>query len=116
MRLLRGKLEISRVLKCQASFLLQFWGYYVLSTAHIINRIPSPVIHHTTPFEMFHKQPSYQHPKTFGNLGFALNPMRTIDKFQPKVLPSLFLRCVQNKKRLYAHEYSYLEDICVQRC
>jgi len=85
-----------RALRFQASLPLHFWGYCVLAAAHIIIRIPSPVINQTTPFEMlFHKQPSYQHLKVFGCLAFAANPIRTTDKFQPKVVPCVFLGYAQ---------------------
>lgn len=47
---------------------------------------------------LFHKTPSYVNLRVFGCLAFASNPMRTIDKFQPRGVPCLFLGYPQNQK------------------
>jgi len=94
MKLLRENIGI--LLKCQELWGLRplyHWkfGNIVLIATHIINRIPSPVIKSKTTFEMlFHKLWDYQQSKGFWWLAFTSNPMRTTDKFQPQVIPSLF--------------------------
>ena len=85
-------LEVSRAIRCQASLPLKYWGDCVLSTVHIINQLPTPVLQNKTAYEMLlHKQPSYDHLRVIGCLAYASNPTRDGDKSQPKGVPCVFL-------------------------
>lgn len=62
----RHLLEMARSLMFQSNLPLHFWPYSILIAAHIINRLPSSVLHWKTPFEILYKQqPDYHQLKPF---------------------------------------------------
>lgn len=53
----------------------------MLAAAHIINLLPSKLLHFKSPYELlFHKQPDYQHLKPFGCLCYISNESAHTDK------------------------------------
>lgn len=62
----RHILETVRDLKFEANLPTMFWGECVLTTTHIINRLPSDVIDGKTPYEPVSSQKlEYEHLKVF---------------------------------------------------
>lgn len=51
----RNILETGRALRFQAGLPLQYWGDCMLTAAFITNRLPTPLLHNQTPYEVLHK-------------------------------------------------------------
>jgi len=76
-------LEVARALKYQASILEDFWGYCVVTTAYLINCMPTRILNGKTPFEMLYKkQPINDHFRVFVHLCYATN-VGFLDKMGP---------------------------------
>lgn len=94
----RNVLEMARCLRLQVGLAKYFWGDCVLTSAYLINRLPTSSHHHKTPYEVLHhKQPTYNHLKPFGCLALAYNPALNNDKLNPRV-PCLFLGYLVTQK------------------
>lgn len=50
-------LNVARSLRFQAHLPIYFWSDCILTATHIINRLPTPLLHNTSPFEVLFKQP-----------------------------------------------------------
>jgi hypothetical protein len=65
-------LNVARALRFQACLPLQFWGGSILTTAYIINRLPTPILSKASPYEKLHNTiPTYHHMKVFYCLCYA---------------------------------------------
>ena len=84
---------MARALKFQSNVPLYLLSEYVLTTVHIINRLPSPILKNKSPFEkLYGKIPSYEHLIVFGCLCFASTLVHHRSKFDPRFFPCVFLR------------------------
>ncbi|XP_075083355.1 uncharacterized protein LOC142167098 [Nicotiana tabacum] len=79
-------------LASQTSLPTSFWDDCILTATYLINRFPSPLLHHKSPFELLYgKPPSYSHLRSFGCLCYATVPRVHRDKFGARSVPCVFL-------------------------
>ena len=87
----RHILESARALRFQSHLRLHFWAECVSAAVHIINRLPTPILSHQTPFEKLYKKiPSYSHLRIFGCLAYATN-VHVPHKFAPRATKCVFI-------------------------
>lgn len=86
----RQLLSIARALRFQSGLPIKFWGECILVATHLINRIPTHVLHNKTPYEcLYNKPPDYDMLKVFGCLCYA--SIHDPNKFSPRVIRAIFL-------------------------
>jgi hypothetical protein len=100
MQELRGNthlLEMARSIQFQAHFPIHFWGYSLLASTYIINRLPTPILHNKSPYELLHNSPpTLDHLRTIGCLAYAYN--HTTDKFDHRGTPTVLIGYPNNQK------------------
>ncbi|CAL1398408.1 unnamed protein product [Linum trigynum] len=85
-------LNVARSLKFQSGLPLSFWGDFVLHAAYLINRTPTPLLDHKSPYEMlYHIPPDYMSLRVFGFLAYATTVGGHKTKFDPRARKSVFL-------------------------
>ena len=104
--------EIGLTLLKDVDLPLSYWPYAFQTAVYLINRQPTTLLHHISPFEsLFNQSPNYLKLKKFGCLCFPLTWPYNTHKLQPKACPCVFLgysqtqsayRCMDLKtKRIY---------------
>jgi hypothetical protein len=95
----RHLIQCALALLSESHLPISYWSYAISTATHLINRLPTPNLHHNTPYEtLFHTQPDLTHLKSFGRQCFPLlTPYRT-HKLHPKTIPCVFLRYPTNSK------------------
>ena len=97
-------LNVAQALYFQSQVPLSFWSDCVLTAVFLINRNPSPLLHHKSPYELlYHKPVDYSSFKVFGCMAFASTVTAHRIKFDPRAHPCVFLGYPNGMKayRLY---------------
>lgn len=91
-RMHRYILEVARALRFRAGLPLSFGGACVPTAVHLINKLPTPILHNKSPHELLHNAiPEYDNLRVFGCLAFDYNPTHSHDKFEHRGVPCVFL-------------------------
>ena len=78
---------------------ISYWSYAVSTATHLINRLPTPNLHHHTPYEtLFHTPPDLTHLKSFSCQCFPLLTPYRAHKLHPKTILCVFLGYSTNSK------------------
>ncbi|EOY25713.1 Uncharacterized protein TCM_027093 [Theobroma cacao] len=100
-------LVVARGLLHQSNVPIYFWGDAVLTAVHIINRLPSKVLHNKTPYELLHhKLPSYDHLRVFGCLCFMFTLTQNRKKLDKRATKCIFLGYPNNMKGYKVYDLS----------
>ena len=99
-------LNVARAIRFQANLPLQFWREHIKTACYLINRIPSPLLSHKTPYERLHKKlPSYSHLRVYGCLCFATN-LKPNHKFDTRVKRCVFLGYSLGQKGYFLYDFT----------
>lgn len=71
---------------------LSYWSYAISAAKHIINKLPTPTLNHTSPWEALYKSSiDLTHLRIFGCTYFPLLRPYNTHKLQPHTKPCVFL-------------------------
>ena len=116
----RHILNIARALLFQSNLPIKFWGEAILTAAYLINRTPSAVLGHRSPYELlYNEKPSYSQLRVFGSLCFVHHRSRDKDKFGKRSRRCVFVGYPYAQKGwkvfdLDKHEFFISRDVVFQ--
>ena len=85
-------LNMAQALYFQSQVPISFWSDCLLTTVFLINRTPSPLLHHKSAYELlYHELVDYSSFRVFGCLAFTSTLTAHRTKFQPRAHPCVFL-------------------------
>lgn len=88
----RHVVETGLTLLTKAKIPTTYWSYAFTTVVYLINRMPTPVLSHQSPFSaLFKTEPNYTKLKIFGSLCFPLLRPYNANKLEPRSAPCIFL-------------------------
>lgn len=83
----------------QSKIFFSFWDDCISIATHNVNRTPSPIIKHHSPYELLYDTcPNYDKLKVFGCLAYAATIPHPRSKFLPRANPCVFIGCPNGVK------------------
>uniref|UniRef100_A0A2N9H8A2 Integrase catalytic domain-containing protein n=1 Tax=Fagus sylvatica TaxID=28930 RepID=A0A2N9H8A2_FAGSY len=88
----RHLIQCALALLSQSNLPISYWSYAVSTAAHLINKLPTPLLSNKSPWEsLFHTKPTLTHLRAFGCQCFPLLTPYNKNKLQPKSVPCIFI-------------------------
>ena len=85
-------METGLSLLSSAKIPLSYWPFAFATAVFLINRLPTPVLSNTSPFQkLFNSTPNYQKLRTFGCLCFSWLRPYAPNKLENRSLPCVFI-------------------------
>ena len=117
-RKLRHILETGLTLLAHSHLSNRYWVDAFLTAVYIINRLPTPILDHMSPFlKLYNKEPDYNNLRVFGCLCYPLLRPQGLHKLEYRSKPCIFIgysyagyRCldpITNKVYLSRHVIFY---------
>ena len=95
----RHLIQCALALLSESHLPMSYWSYAVSTATHLINRLPTPILHHKTPYDiLFHTAPDLTYLKSFGSQCFPLLTPYRAHKLHPKTTHCVFLEYPTNSK------------------
>jgi hypothetical protein len=103
-------LNVGRALLFQANLPKTFWSFAIQHATYLINRLPSTVLQHKSPYELLHGTPfSLENLKVFGSLAYASTLKNNRTKLEPRSRKCIFLGYKQGVKGLLLYDLNTKE-------
>uniref|UniRef100_A0A2N9G5X4 Integrase catalytic domain-containing protein n=1 Tax=Fagus sylvatica TaxID=28930 RepID=A0A2N9G5X4_FAGSY len=88
----RHLIQITLALLSQSGLSLSHWSYAIATACHLINKLPTPLLNMSSPWEQLHHvKPDISYLRTFGCKCFPLLTPYNTHKLQPKTTSCIFL-------------------------
>uniref|UniRef100_A0A2N9F7W8 Integrase catalytic domain-containing protein n=1 Tax=Fagus sylvatica TaxID=28930 RepID=A0A2N9F7W8_FAGSY len=88
----RHLIQTTLALLSQSGLSLSYWSYALATASHLINKLPTPLLNMSSPWEQLHNvKPNLSYLKTFGCKCFPLLTPYNTYKLQPKTTSCIFL-------------------------
>ena len=85
----------------------EYWHYAFDTAVYLINRLPTPILHHTTPFQkLFDHLPQCHDLKIFGCLCYPWLRPYTSNKLEPHSKKCIFMGYSKLHKGFYCFDLS----------
>lgn len=112
----RHLLNVTRALLFHSHLPKCFWSYAVCHSVFLINRLPTPVLNHQTPYAMLHgDSPTFLDLKVFSCLSYATTLTQNQKQLDPRSRKCLFLG-YKPATEGYILLDLHTRHICVQKC
>uniref|UniRef100_A0A2N9H1V0 Integrase catalytic domain-containing protein n=1 Tax=Fagus sylvatica TaxID=28930 RepID=A0A2N9H1V0_FAGSY len=99
----RHLIQITLALLSQSGLSLSYWSYAIATACHLINKLPTPLLNMSSPWEQLHHvKPDISYLRTFGCKCFPLLTPYNTHKLQPKTTSCIFLGYPLPQKAIYA--------------
>uniref|UniRef100_A0A2N9HLD4 Integrase catalytic domain-containing protein n=1 Tax=Fagus sylvatica TaxID=28930 RepID=A0A2N9HLD4_FAGSY len=102
----RHLIQCALALLSQSNLPISYWSYAVSTAAHLINKLPTPLLSNKSPWEsLFHTKPTLSHLRAFGCQCFPLLTPYNKNKLQPKSVPCIFVGILLPLHPILYHHY-----------